>query len=98
MPKPTPISPLPRTRKPNPEAGPGSAGQSGDTQGPPEQEDVENESVRELAEEGQYFEASLVDAIENAPLADEGAIRPHRRPEDDLPPEYADQAPDEPKE
>jgi len=98
MPKSTPISPVPRTRRPEPEAGPGSAGQSGDTQGLPEREDVENESVRELVEEGQYYEASLVDAVENAPPADAGAMRPRRRREDDLPPEYADQPPDEPRE
>jgi hypothetical protein len=98
MRKSTPISPVPRMRKPDPEAGPGSAGQSGDTQGLSDQEDVENESVRELAEEGQYFEASLVDAIENAPPADAGAMRPRGRAEDDLPPEYAEQPTDEPKE
>ena len=98
MPKSTPISPVPRTRRPEPEAGPGSAGQSGDTQGLPEREDVENESVRELVEEGQYYEASLVDAVENAPPADAGGMRPRRRREDDLPPEYADQPPDEPRE
>ena len=98
MPKSTPISPVPRTRRPEPEAGPGSAGQSGDTQGLPEREDVENESVRELVEEGQYYEASLVDAVENAPPADAGVMRPRRRREDDVPPEYADQPPDEPRE
>ena len=98
MPKSNPNSPVPRTRRPEPEAGPGSAGQSGDTQGLPEREDVENESVRELVEDGQYYEASLVDAVENAPPADAGVMRPRRRREDDVPPEYADQPPDEPRE
>jgi hypothetical protein len=97
-PKSTPIEPVtPTTKKP---AGTGSAaaGQAGDIQGLPGREDVENESVRELQEEGQSYEASVVDGVENAPLPDEGAVRARRRPEDDLPPEYAEQPPDEPKE
>jgi hypothetical protein len=61
-------------------------------------EDVENESVVELLEEGQYYEASVVDGVENAPDADAGPVRVHKRPEDDLPSEYTDRDPDEPKE
>ncbi len=96
-PKSTPIAPVTDARRNKaPETGPESAGQSGDLQGlPPNQ--FENESVRELVEEGQYFEASVVDAVENAP-EDGRPLRVHRRPEDDLPPEYADQPNDEPKE
>src|SRR5690242_13148377 len=74
-PKSTPIEPVtPTTKKP---AGTGSAaaGQAGDIQGLPGREDVENESVRELQEEGQSYEASVVDGVENAPLPDEGAVR-----------------------
>jgi len=82
----------------SPETGAAAAGQSGDLQGLPGLEDAENESVRELVEEGQFYEASLVDAVENAPSPDSGPLRMHKRPEDDLPPEYADRVPDEPKE
>jgi hypothetical protein len=32
--------------------------------------DADSESVRDLAEEGQYFEASVVSGVENAPPAD----------------------------
>jgi hypothetical protein len=48
-------------------------------------------------EEGQFYEASIVDAVENAPPADAGPLRVHKRREDDLPPEY-EPDPDEPKE
>lgn len=96
-PRSTPIAPVTPAENPSPDTGPDTAGQSGDLQGLPAKED-ENESVRELVEEGQYREAELVDSIENAPPADAGPLRVHRRREDDLPPEYADQAPDEPTE
>ena len=43
------------------EAGPASAGQSGDTQQLPTDPDADSESVEELVEEGNAFEA---DAIE----------------------------------
>jgi len=68
--------------------GPGSAGQSGDTQGLSDSEEATSESVRELVEEGQAFEAGIVDSIENAPDADEGPIRTREVREDDVPPEY----------
>ena len=97
--KSTPIEPVTRVhREASPETGPDSAGQSGDLQGLPGTEDTDNESVRELVEEGQFYEASVVDGVENAPLADEGGVRVHKRSEDDLPGEYTDQVPDEPKE
>ena len=62
--------------------------QSGDVQGLPSVEDVDSESVEELAEEGQAFEAGIVDGVENAPDADEGEVRTHEVPEDDVPAEY----------
>ena len=98
-PKSTPIEPVtPARNRKRPETGSAAAGQSGDLQGLPDREDVESESVSELVEEGQYYEASMVDAVENAPLPDEGPVRAHQRPEDDLAPEYADQPTDEPRE
>jgi hypothetical protein len=81
-----------------PETGAGSAGQSGDLQGLSDLEDSENESIAELIEEGQFYEASLVDGVENAPDADQGPVRTHQLPEDDVPLEYTDRDPDEPRE
>ena len=85
-------------QKPPADTGPDSAGQSGDIQGLSDSEDADNESVEELIEEGQYHEAMLVDAVENTPPAGKRPLRPRRRKEDDLPPEYTDKDPDEPHE
>lgn len=63
-------------------------GQSGDIQGLSNREDVDSESVSELVEEGQAFEAGIVDGVENAPDADEGEIRTEEVPENDVSPEY----------
>ncbi|HTS77634.1 MAG TPA: hypothetical protein VMG40_15595 [Bryobacteraceae bacterium] len=71
--------------------GPGSAGQSGDTQGLPDRAEANSESVEELAEEGQAFEAELIDAVEDAPDADVAEVRTREVPEDDVPPEYDNQ-------
>ena len=49
-----------------------------------------NESVDELLEEGNAFEAEVVDGVENAPDADEGEVRTHEVDEDDVPDEYLD--------
>ena len=68
--------------------GPNSAGQSGDTQGLSDPENSNSESVLELLEEGQSFEASVVSGIENAPDADAGGVRTRQVPEDDVPAEY----------
>jgi hypothetical protein len=73
-----------------------SAGQSGDLQGLSDSQSADSESVRELVEEGQYYEAGIVDAVENAPPAEAGPLHPRKRQEDDLRPEYADHPPDEP--
>ncbi len=58
-----------------------SAGQSGDTEGLSDEAEASDQSVEELVEDGQYFEAEVVDGIENAPLADEGEVVVHERPE-----------------
>jgi hypothetical protein len=68
--------------------GPSAGGQSGDVQGLSESEGAESESVAELAEEGQDYEAEVVSGVENAPDADRGEVRTHEVPEDDVPPEY----------
>ncbi len=63
------------------EEGPESAGQSGDTEGLDDEAEASDESVEELVEDGQYFEAEVVDGVENAPDADEGEVVVHERPE-----------------
>ncbi len=73
--------------------GPGSAGQSGDTQGLSGTGEATSESVLELAEEGQAFEAGIVAGIENAPDADAGPVKTREVPEDDVPPEYDEKEP-----
>jgi hypothetical protein len=70
--------------------GPGSGGQSGDTQGLAEDGEGGSESVIELLEEGQYLEAEAVDGVENAPDADVSEVRTRQVPEDDVPQEYID--------
>src|SRR5262245_42654435 len=44
-----------------------AGGQSGDTEAISRSEVADSESVEELLEEGQSFEAGIVDAVENAP-------------------------------
>jgi len=66
------------------------AGQSGDVQGLSNVEDVDSESVEELLEEGQAFEAGVVSGVENAPDADQGEVKTKEVPEDDVPSEYRD--------
>jgi transcription termination/antitermination protein NusA len=56
-------------------------GQSGDDEGLSDEPEASPESVEELADEGQAFEAEVVDGVENAPLADEGERIIHERPE-----------------
>lgn len=68
--------------------GPEAAGQSGDTEGLSRAELVDSESVEELVEEGQAFEADVIDAVENAP---DGEVRTREVPEDDVPEEYLDE-------
>jgi N utilization substance protein A len=75
-----------------------TGGQAGDTQGLSDVAEADSESVAELAEEGQFFEAAVVSGVENAPDADVAEVTTHEVPEDDVPPEYLDQDLDEPKE
>ena len=65
-----------------------SAGQAGDTQGLSDVAEAGSESVAELLEEGQSFEAEVIAGVENAPDADEGEVRTSQVPADDVPPEY----------
>jgi hypothetical protein len=74
--------------KTNSEAGTESAGQSGDTQGLPDVAEAGPESVRELVEEGQSFEAEVIAGVENAPDPDVAEVHTKQVPEDDVPLEY----------
>jgi hypothetical protein len=67
-----------------------SGGQSGDLQGLSNSGRANSESVDELLEEGNAFEAEVVKGVEDAGDADEGEVRTHEVPEDDVPGEYLD--------
>ncbi len=72
------------------ETGPGSAGQSGDLQGLRDVEGADSESVDELLEEGNAFEADAVAGVERADDNDGQEVHTHEVPEDDVPEEYLD--------
>ncbi len=65
-----------------------TGGQSGDIQGLSNIAGADSESVQELAEEGQAYEAEVVRGVENAPDADEAEVSTTEVPVDDVPPEY----------
>jgi|SRR5579859_1241377 len=65
-----------------------SGGQSGDLQGLSNVGRADSESVDELLEEGNAFEAEIVKGVEDVPDADESEVRTHEVPEDDVPEEY----------
>jgi hypothetical protein len=64
--------------------------QSGDLQGISRAEQDDSESIEELVEEGNAFEAGAVAGVEEADNADEREVRTHELPEDDVPEEYWD--------
>jgi hypothetical protein len=66
----------------------GAAGQAGDLQGLPNAAEADSESVEQLLEEGQTFEADAVEGVESAPDADQGEVTTKQVPEDDVPLEY----------
>jgi hypothetical protein len=65
-----------------------TAGQSGDTQGLSDVAEAGSESVLELVEEGQSFEAEAIGGVENAPDPDVAEVHTKQVPEDDVPAEY----------
>jgi len=80
----------PRRPVSRPGLGAGTAGQSGDLQGLSRRERSDSESVEELLEEGNAFEADVVSGVEAAEDADEREVHTHEVPEDDVPGEYLD--------
>lgn len=67
-----------------------SGQQSGDLQGLSNIERADSESVEELVEEGNAFEANAVSGVEEAGAADAREVHTHEVPEDDVPNEYLD--------
>ncbi len=68
----------------------GTAGQSGGLQGVSRAEEADSESVDELLEEGNTFEAGAVAGVEEADENEEREVHTHEVPEDDVPEEYLD--------
>ena len=73
------------------EPGARSGGQSGDLQGLSSVEGADSESVDELIEEGNAFEAGVVAGVEDADNHDGRKVHTHEVPQDDVPNEYKDQ-------
>jgi hypothetical protein len=73
--------PKPRTR---------SGNQSGDLQGLRDIEGADSESVDELVEEGNAFEATVISGVEEADGEETREVHTHEVPEDDVPEEYLD--------
>ena len=68
--------------------GPNSAGQSGDLQGISDVAGADSESVKELLEDGNAFEADVVDGVQNAKDPDVSEVTTRQVPQDDVPREY----------
>ena len=66
-----------------------ATGLSGDLQGLSRTPGADSESVSELVEEGNPFEAEIVDAVESADDKTK-EVRTREVPEDDVPEEYLD--------
>jgi len=64
---------------------------SGDLQGLSDTEIADSESVDELVEEGNAFEANAVAGVEDADEDQEREVHTHEVPEDDVPEEYRNQ-------
>jgi hypothetical protein len=65
-------------------------GEAGDLQGLSDRPTADSESVEELLEEGNASEAEAIQGVENALDADQGEVKTHEVPEDDVPEEYRD--------
>ena len=65
--------------------------QSGDVQGISNRPGIDSESVTELLEEGQTFEAEAISGVENAADPDVSEVVTRQFPEEDVPEEYKEQ-------
>ncbi len=79
---------FPKNQRKQDELGPDSAGQSGDIQQLPDEADADSESMEELVEEGNAFEADAVEGVEDAKTPDISELTTREVPEDDVPAEY----------
>jgi hypothetical protein len=77
-----------KKRHNQPEPASFSAGQSGGDQGLPRDATADSESVEELLEEGNSFEAGVVFGVENSKDPSVSEVTTHEFPEDDVPGEY----------
>ncbi len=68
-----------------------SGEQSGDLQGLSRREGADSESVDELLEEGNAFEAEAVMGVEDAGDSEGQEVHTHEVSEDDVPSEYLDE-------
>jgi hypothetical protein len=68
-----------------------SAGQSGGDLGLPRDAEADSESVEELLEEGNSFEAGVVFGVQNSKDPSAAEVTTHEVPEDDVPGEYINQ-------
>jgi hypothetical protein len=62
-----------------------------DSQGLSDLESADSESVSELVEEGNAFEAGVISGVQRADDSDGREVRTHEFAEDDVPEEYLDQ-------
>lgn len=77
-----------RKRNKQDELGSNSDGQSGDIQQMPNTAEADSESVEELVEEGNAFEADAIDGAEGSKDPDISELTTREVPEDDVPAEY----------
>jgi hypothetical protein len=68
-----------------------SGRQSGDLQGLSRREEADSESIDELLEEGNTFEAGVVTGVEEAGNDETEEVHTHEVPVDDVPEEYLDE-------
>lgn len=68
-----------------------SGEEAGDLQGLSDVESADSESVDELVEEGNAFEAGVISGVEEAGDEDEREVHTREVPEDDVPGEYLDE-------
>jgi hypothetical protein len=71
-------------------AGLRSGEQAGDLQGLSRREEADSQSVDELLEEGNAFEAEVIEGVEDAGDQEGREVHTHEVPEDDVPEEYLD--------
>jgi hypothetical protein len=97
-PKPTAEEPVSVALPTTAEDAAAAAGQAGALQGLPADPEADSQSVRELVEEGNFFEAAVVEGVERAARETESPVHTSEEQEDDVPREYIDHDKDEPRE